>query len=183
MGGVPKPELILEGRSLLRRVLDAVPLASPRVVVGDVVSRDFVVTVEDVPDAGPAYAAAAGLTHVPEGVPMVALLAADLPFLTSDVIAAMLEAVADSHDGATLVDHAGRRQWLCGVWRQAALREALSDVKPGTALRGPLGGLSTAEVDWLDSDLPPWFDCDTPAALEYARSLVAEFPNDRNPTA
>lgn len=176
MGGVPKSELVLGGRSLLRRVLEAVPQASPRVVVGDVVSRGFVVTAEDVPGAGPAYAAAAGLAHVPHQVPTVALLACDLPFLTASVMEALENAMTAEHDGALLVDHAGRRQWLCGVWRASRLHEALSQVEPGQSLRGVLGGLAVTEVAYVDCDLPPWFDCDTPAALAYARSLDSEFP-------
>lgn len=175
MGGVPKPELTLGGRSLLRRVLDAVPRASPRVVVGDVVARDFIVTVEDRPGSGPAYALAAGLAYVPDGVPLVSALAGDLPFLSPDLMAALCAAVVGDRDGAVLVDHNGRRQWLCGVWRREVLAKRLTDAVPGSGLRRLLGELDIAEVSWLDDDLPPWFDCDTPAALAYARQLDREF--------
>lgn len=175
MGGMPKPELMLGGRSLLRRVLDAVPLASPRVVVGEVAARDFIATIEDRPGSGPAYALAAGLQYVPEGVPLVVVLAGDLPFLTVALTEALCEAVKGDRDGAVLIDHNGRRQWLCGVWRRAVLTERLAKAVPGSGVRGLLGGLRIAEVSWLDDDLPPWFDCDTPAALEYARQLDREF--------
>lgn len=176
MGGVPKPELILGGRSMVRRVLDAVPQASPRIVVGDLIARDFTVTVEDLPGAGPAYAAVAGLEHVPHDVPLVVLLAADLPFLNPEVSQALLAAVTEGKDGAVLIDHAGRRQWLCGTWRQSSLRRLAADVVPGMGMRQMLGRLDIAEVAWWDSDLPPWFDCDTPAAFEYAKRLEQEFP-------
>lgn len=90
MGGLPKPELTVGGRSLIRRVLDAVPAASPRIVVGDVVNRGFITVIEDPPGSGPAYALRAGLEHVPTVVPFVAVLAADLPFLTPEVMAVLL---------------------------------------------------------------------------------------------
>ena len=174
MGGVPKPELMLGGRSLLRRVREAVPDAEPCIVVGDVLQRDFLLVTEDRPGSGPAYAVAAGLAYVP-GDPLVVVLAGDLPFLTGEVTAGLCAAVTDGLDGAVLVDHNGRRQWLCGAWRRASIAEALRDVAPGTGVRQALGGLKIAEVSWLDGDLPPWFDCDTPAALEYARGLDRAF--------
>lgn len=179
MGGVPKPELLLGGRSLVQRVLDAVPGARPQVVVGDIVARGFIVTTEDKPGSGPAYALAAGLSHVPETVPLVAVLAADLPFLSAEVMDGLVAAVTPGYDGAVLIDHHYRRQWLCGVWRQSVLRERLAEVKPGMGMRQMVGALRVAELSWLDSDLPPWFDCDTPQALEYARRLDLEFPPTR----
>lgn len=174
MGGLPKPELMLGGRSLLRRVLDAVPDAEPRVVVGDVLKRDFLLVTEDRPGSGPAYAIAAGLAYVPDD-PVVVVLAGDLPFLTPEVVVALRTAVTAEVDGAVLVDHSNRRQWLCGAWRRAPIAECLDNVAPDTGVRQALGGLRIADVPWLDGDLPPWFDCDTPAALEYARKLDRAF--------
>lgn len=174
MGGLPKPELAIGGRSLVRRVLDAAPEANPRIVVGDVINRGFIVALEDPPDSGPAYALRTGLEHVPEAVPLVAVMAADLPFLTPEVIAALCQAVGDN-DGALLVDHHGHPQWLCGVWRRSVLAECGERAQPGMGMRHLFGGLRYEQVSWLDSDLPAWFDCDTPQALEYARRLDREF--------
>ncbi len=175
MGGVPKPELPVGGRSLMRRVLDAVPDAKPRIVVGDVSGRGFIVAVEDPPGSGPAYALRTGLGHVPDAVGLVAVLAADLPFLTPEVITGLVDAIGVDEDGAVLVDHHDRPQWLCGVWRTAVLKERIEGVSPGTGMRQVLGDLRYARVHWLDGDLPAWFDCDTPQALEYARRLDREF--------
>lgn len=183
MGGVPKPELTVGDRSLLGRVLDAVPDARPKVVVGDVVNRGFIVVSEDPPGSGPAYALRTGLEHVPGSVPLVAVLAADLPFLTPEVVEALRNAVDDTVDGAVLVDHHERPQWLCGVWRSKILAQRARDVEPGSGMRDLFGSLSFASVSWFDSDLPAWFDCDTPQALEYARFLDREFgrPNRYRP--
>lgn len=175
MGGVPKPELTVGDRSLIGRVLDAVPNARPKVVVGDVVNRGFIVVSEDPPGSGPAYALRAGLEHIPDSMPMVAVLAADLPFLTPEVVQALQQAVSDDVDGAVLVDHQERPQWLCGVWRVAALVDRARTVEPGTGMQDLFGSLRFASVSWWDGDLPAWFDCDTPHALEYARFLDREF--------
>ncbi|MCG5437078.1 bifunctional protein IspD/ispF, partial [Micromonospora sp. PSH25] len=71
-------------------------------------------------------------------------------------------------DGACFVDGDGRRQSLCGVWRVAALREALHRLTverggtlSGAPVRALLAGLVVREVAWSGEGPPPWFDCDT----------------------
>ena len=90
-------------------------------------------------------------------------------------ITGLVDAIGVDEDGAVLVDHHDRPQWLCGVWRTAVLKERIEGVSPGTGMRQVLGDLRYAHVHWLDGDLPAWFDCDTPQALEYARRLDREF--------
>ena len=172
----PKPLLEVGGRSILRRVLDAVSCARPRIVVGDVAaSNDYLRTREDPDGSGPAYAAAAGLELVPASVPLIAVLAADLPFLDEAAVATLARALDDGEpDGAVLVDDSGRRQWLCGLWRGTALRPVLTGVAPGSGMRHTLGDLKIAEVFIPGRVAPPWFDCDTPQALAEARRLAAE---------
>ncbi|WP_444546051.1 molybdenum cofactor guanylyltransferase [Virgisporangium aurantiacum] len=100
---------------------------------------------------------------------VVVVLAADLPLLTQEAVEALLLALGD-HDGAVFVDDGGRRQWLCGVWRSAALSERLAAL----AASGPLGGRAMRElvaplrvvgVPVGGGRRPPWYDCDTPADL------------------
>lgn len=201
LGGARKPALAVGGRPMLQQVLDAVADARPRVVVGPPdlplpagVDR----TLEQPPGGGPVAAAAAGLALVPAGTPYVALLAADLPFLTREAVALLREAAgggddderrrgdedrrgSDDHgggdgdgdgvDGAVFVDSAGRPQWLCGVWRTGALVSKLGTGRPGTALRTVLGGLRTVRVRAAPAAgrLPPWYDCDTEADLRRGR--------------
>jgi molybdopterin-guanine dinucleotide biosynthesis protein A len=175
LGGVDKPALPVGGRSMLSRVLDAVAGASPRVVVGPArpdLPAGVVQVREDPPGGGPVAAIAAGLAAVSApGGDLVAVLAADLPFLTSDAVAAVLAAAAESAvDGAVLVDAGGREQWLCGVWRMAALRARLADLDPpaGRSVRQLVAGLRVTTVtmpagaDGRIADAPPaWYDCDT----------------------
>ncbi|GHC87304.1 molybdenum cofactor guanylyltransferase [Nocardiopsis terrae] len=175
MGGADKPGLAVAGRTLLERVVDAVRDHHPGAhvtVVGPERDRPRARYVrEDPPGGGPVPALRAGLPHV--GAPWFALLAADLPYLAPEHLAA-LGAAAPGHDGAVLVDAAGRAQWLTGVWRTEALRTALANYG-GRSLYGLLEPLDPARVP-LAGD-PGDFDVDTPEALERVRAELG--PPDR----
>jgi len=171
-GATPKPLLLLKGRPLLHRVLDALPPGTPTVVVGpatDLPGHAQAVT-EDPPGGGPAHALAAGLRHIPGTATHVWLLAADLPLLTHDTTRALREAVGDN-DGAVYTDDL-HPQWLCGCWRVEALRQATKDTRPGASLRSTLGPLPRTEIGWTGDGLPPYFDCDTPEALARAETWL-----------
>jgi molybdopterin-guanine dinucleotide biosynthesis protein A len=172
---------------MLWRVLDAVAGASVRVVVGPVrpgLPADVLQVREQPPGGGPVAALATGLAAFGAGagagpgadagvgvdsgavgIEFVAVLAADLPFLTpADVDALCWAAAAGDHDGAVLVDADGRRQWLCGVWRTGALRRRVAELTPpaGQSMRALMSGLRPHEVDRRDPAAPPpWYDCDT----------------------
>jgi molybdopterin-guanine dinucleotide biosynthesis protein A len=178
MGGADKPALPVAGQSMLTRVLAAVHDANPRVVVGRV-PPDLPVHVhttrEEPPGGGPVAAASAGLALVPSDVTFTALLAADLPLLTGeaiDVLRLTVESVP--MQGAVYRDAEGRRQMLCGVWRTAALRDAMNRLDTergglrGVSVRDLMGHLRVAEVSWRRPGPPPWFDCDTDDDLRIA---------------
>jgi molybdopterin-guanine dinucleotide biosynthesis protein A len=178
MGGADKPALPVGGQSMLTRVLAAVHDADPQVVVGRV-PPDLPVHVfstrEDPPGGGPVAATAAGLSLVPEGISMVALLAADLPLLTGEAIDVLRLTVESAPmQGAVYRDAEGRRQLLCGVWRTAALREAVDRLCAergsvhGASVRELMEYLRVAEVAWRRPGPPPWFDCDTDDDLRTA---------------
>ena len=183
MGGADKPALPVAGQSMLSRVIAAVGDADPRVVVGSV-PADLPVPVqatrEKPPGGGPVAATAAGLALVPDDVALVALLAADLPFLTGEAVDVLRLTVESAPmDGAVYRDADGRPQLLCGVWRTAALRRAVDRVAAsrgtvsGASIRELASVLHVAEVSWRRPGPPPWFDCDTDddlrAAEEWAR--------------
>ncbi|SDY17795.1 Molybdopterin-guanine dinucleotide biosynthesis protein A [Micromonospora pattaloongensis] len=180
MNGVHKPALPVAGRAMLHRVLAAVAPADPCVVVGprtDVAVPGAVRWIrEDPPGGGPVAAIAAGIELLDPGAQLVAVLAADLPLLTTPAVLRLYDAVhASTSDGAVYVDDDGRRQSLCGMWRVGPLRAALARLaaaRPeglaGASMRGLLGGLTVAEIAWPGSGPPPWFDCDTDADLRRA---------------
>lgn len=144
---------------------------------------------EEPPGGGPVPALRRGLAEVSE--PWLALLAADLPFLTGaqlgDVLASARRAGGGGHRGrgdscgAVLTDDAGRAQWLAGCWPASPLRAALAGY-PGNSLHGLLSPLSPVFVGTAGSGAPPpWLDCDTPDDLAVARSLTdqnGEFSDD-----
>jgi molybdopterin-guanine dinucleotide biosynthesis protein A len=179
MGGADKPALRVAGQSMLTRVLAAVHDADPRVVVGRV-PPDLPVHVEatreDPPGGGPVAATAAGLALVPAGVTFTALLAADLPLLTGEAVDVLRLTVesAPPMQGAVYRDAQGRRQSLCGVWRTAALRDALGKLTEergdlrGAPMHALLDQLRFIDVAWRRSGPPPWFDCDTDDDLRTA---------------
>lgn len=184
LGGADKPARRVGGRAMLARVLDAVADAEPRIVVGPPSTLGLPIgvraTTERPPGGGPVAAVAAGLALVPDEVRSVAVLAADLPMLTADAMAA-LRATLSMVDGALFVDADGRRQLLCGVWRAVALRHALDAVAAarggelaGAAMRAVVERLAVTEVLWSDAGPPPWFDCDTDDDLRKARRWAGE---------
>lgn len=172
LGGTAKPALPVGGEPMLHRVLAAVADAEPRVVVGPAslpVPPGVARTQERPPGGGPVPAAAAGLALVPPEVAYLALLAADLPLLTAAAVGRLREAAAEpGRDGAVFVDPSRAPQWLCGVWRTAALRSRLEPASAGAAVRRVLGGLAVTTVVHRGPDPPPWWDCDTAEALARA---------------
>ncbi len=191
LGGPAKPTLPVGGRPMLDRVLDAVADAVPRVVVGAAslaVPVGVVRISEEPPGGGPVAALAAGLTRLadpPVKTPAktlartpttpvpdtVAVLAADLPFLTNAAVTILRRALEESTvDGAVYVDADGRRQTLCGVWRLAALTRRLAALERhhGAALRDLVAGLRVREVASPEREPAPWYDCDTPEDLDRA---------------
>lgn len=172
LGGVDKVLLPVSGRSLLDRTLDAVAGARPVVVVGPRRDVDAPVrwTREDPPGSGPLAGVCAGLLQIPQDTALLAVLAADHPHLTSATVDRLRAAVvaAPRAAGAVLVDEAGRRQWLLGVWRPERLRAAMPEQVRDRPVRALLAGLDPVVVDACGAESS---DVDTPDDLDRAREL------------
>ena len=104
---------------------------------------------------------------------LVAVLAADLPFLRAAHLHTLL-AAAEGRNGAVLIDHEGHPQWLTGCWHPAPLARAAAGYD-GFSLRGLMTPLNPAHVliDPGPGEPPPWLDCDTDADLRQARAWSA----------
>lgn len=194
LGGASKPEVMLAGRRLIDRTLDAAASARAVVVVGpaDVAPPGMRVTREDPPGGGPVAGLAAGLAALPDGAPLVLVLACDLPRVAG-AVPALVDAVSrapkDGVDGAVLVDRGGRAQPLAAAYRRAALDAALGRVVAGRGVEGAsmralLGGLRLVEVPdaaghgvdvdtWVDVEA--WTDGEAPdvARVRGARTDAA----------
>ncbi|MEU7824110.1 NTP transferase domain-containing protein [Catellatospora sp. NPDC049133] len=170
MGGVAKPLLPVGGVPMLRRVLGAAADARALVVVGPPelaaeLPSGAVLTREDPPGGGPVAAIAAGAAVLPADAERVLVVAADLPFLTREAVAALLAVDADV---VMFTDADGRRQHLCAAWRLGALRAGLPANPHGAPMRALLTDVDVVELPWAGEGLPPWYDCDTPDELRAA---------------
>ncbi|REC97922.1 molybdopterin-guanine dinucleotide biosynthesis protein A [Microbacterium sp. AG157] len=163
LGGATKPLVRVGGQTLLRTAVDAVRAAGARrvVVVAPVLDDALEVTWtrEEPPFGGPVAAIIAALGHV--DATEVFVVACDLPTAVP-AVALLGDPVPDAADGVCLDD--GRRQWLIGRYRAAALRTAASGVSEGgrdASMRALLGGLRVEPVPAdpaLTRDIDTWED-------------------------
>lgn len=174
LGGVDKAEVLVAGRALLDRVLDAAANARRTVVLGPPdLNRAGVVTVlEEPPGSGPAAALWAGVTALdrrsPDAAAAVLVLACDVP-LAGRAVPGLLAALASdpAADGAHLVDGTGRVQPLVAVYRRAPLRAALDrlpDHGRGCSMRqlvAELALIRVVDADGDGADADTWDDVAT----------------------
>lgn len=184
LGGADKPGLLVGGRPLLDRVLDACADARTTIVVGGrrPTARPVHWAREEPPGGGPLAALDAGLRHPHATAPLVLVLSADLPFLDRETARSLLDALdAPEHrtrDGALLRDPDGRDQPLVAAYRAEPLRReiALLATEHGSVAGLPLRAL-TAELDLVPvTAAAPLasFDCDTWDDLAAARARIRE---------
>jgi molybdopterin-guanine dinucleotide biosynthesis protein A len=179
LGGAPKPTLTVGGRPLLLRVLDAVVDADPTIVVGPgglapLLPPGAALIQEEPAGGGPVAGLAAGARLVPAGNALVAVLAADLPFLTATVLHGLCAHLAEGGEVAVLLDGAGRPQWLCSVWQRPALMQRLAALGDPTGARmsNVVRGAAVRLIAAEESGAPSWFDCDTADDLRRANELA-----------
>ncbi|HWD83483.1 MAG TPA: NTP transferase domain-containing protein [Kribbella sp.] len=162
-GGVDKAMLVLDGMSLLDRVLTATAGAAETVVVGAerTAYRPVRWTLEEPPAGGPVAGLAAGLAY--GTAPVVVVVSCDLPWITAEDIGALVNGLGD-HDGYGLRDTAGQEQQLAAAYRRTALTKAVAQVgdprdKP---VRRTLAALDLAwtEPTRAGDDVDTWADLD-----------------------
>lgn len=138
MGGAAKPLLVIDGVSLLERALRAVAAvgAAPVVVVAerdaDLAARHPEVswTREDPPFGGPAAAVVAAVRSwqapAADDPDWTFVLACDLPLVGPAVVQLMdaIMLLPSDTEGVCLADPGSRPQWLTGLYRTAAVRDA-----------------------------------------------------------
>jgi molybdopterin-guanine dinucleotide biosynthesis protein A len=178
MGRADKAALEIGGVTLLERALAATATAAELVVVGDQVptSRPVTWTREDPPGGGPAAGLLAGLDSFARRPDLVAVLAVDMPRVTPDTFARLVDALGDepAYDGAVLVDPQGRTQPLCGVYRFSSLQRARpgSPREHGLAMQVLIAGLVLAHVATSGDearDVDTWEDLAALRARDSAR--------------
>lgn len=184
--GGNKASVMLAGRTLLSRALDAHILARRTVVVGppdldlpeDVGSPVANSTAlsrarEDPPFGGPVAGIAAGLMVLAEAqssleTEWTLVLACDLPWAL-EAGRVLVSAAADTspstlRDGFYLEDHTGRAQWLSAIYRTSSLRTAslsLGGAVRGASMRTLVHGMNLQALPdpgALAADVDTWDD-------------------------
>jgi len=173
MGGVLKPLLHVKGEPILGRVIAAVSDAEQIIVVGPEELREFLpqgaeLTRESPPGGGPVAGLAAGWARCTRA-DEIAVVAADLPFLTAAALATLRQLPAGA---AVYVDDEGRWQSMVSLWRASVLSRALLPVPPKSMKDLLRASGDVCEVRWTGDGPPPWFDCDTPEDLALAERLL-----------
>ena len=162
LGGADKATIELGGRSLLERAIDAVVDAGEVVVVGQQVPTERPVTfvLEDPRFGGPAAGLLTGRDSLLRRFPTIAVLAVDMPHLTSSTFRRLHEA-AVGHEGAVLTRD-GRRQlaFVVETERLDAVRPD-REAQHGLAIRAllePLDLVDVASVGPEARDVDTWSD-------------------------
>ena len=190
LGGLDKSTLVYRGNPLRRHVLDSVRAARRVAWVGESTAElaadawsSVRVTRESPAYAGPVAGVAAGLAVLADDpAPFTLVLAADLPH-AAEAVPSLLRRFDGTADGALAVDETGRRQFLLGVYRTAALRAQI-DLH---AASGPLDGMPVrrlvAPFRLTELPLAPGLcgDVDTPADAE-RHGIRLPSPPDRSST-
>jgi molybdopterin-guanine dinucleotide biosynthesis protein A len=166
---------------LLLRVLDATAEADRTIVVGPpslapLLPAGVALVQEEPAGGGPVAGLAAGLRLAPAAARLVAVLSADLPFLTPAVLRGLCQSLDHGgEDVAVLVDESDRPQWLCAVWRRRALVQRLGalDDPWGARMRDLTVDAGVRHVSPEGSGPPPWFDCDTEEDFRRAEELLS----------
>jgi molybdopterin-guanine dinucleotide biosynthesis protein A len=183
LGGVDKAGIRVGSRSLLGHALRAVRGAEHVVVVGPARALPDGVRLvsEDPPGGGPVAGIAAAIGSLRSA--LVVVLACDMPLVTGATIERLVAACSPGEpgapaprpdlDGALLVDHEGRRQYLAAAYRVGALRRALSGLGPpdGQPMRRVVHCLTVTEVA---TDPEVTLDCDTWDDVERSRDLLED---------
>src|SRR5262245_39099031 len=110
--GRDKATMVVDGEALAVRTARVLQtLCEPVIEVGSGVAGIRTVR-EDPPGAGPLAALFAGYNALATDGPVM-LLACDLPFVTADVVRAVLE---HPHPGSVVPLAGGREQYACARW-------------------------------------------------------------------
>ncbi len=152
LGGVDKAAIVVGGRSLLDRALDAVSSAASVVVVG--------------PDRPLPPGVMSASEQPPGGGPVAGIVAADIDVLVS-------AAMSSAAQGALFVDSEGRRQPLVAAYRTSALRAAVAAL--GTARNAAMRELtSRLTLTEIEADAELTLDCDTWDDVARSRNLLED---------
>ena len=184
MGGGDKPLRLIAGRPLLDRVIERLrPQVSALVLNANGDPARFAgyglpVVADSIPDfAGPLAGVLAGLdwaaAHRPD-CPMVLSAATDAPFLPTDLVARMADALETEKADMACAASGGQAHPVIGLWplrlredlRRALADEGVRKVDAWTA------HYRLAIVPFADKPVDPFFNANRPRDLDEAARLL-----------
>lgn len=173
--GSDKAAAVIDGQSLISRILCAIPDEIEVIIVGPdpkFAGRSYRCVQEVPPGGGPVAGFAAALEICTSEI--VALLATDMPFAVTKVIN-LINAMKSHDDVVMYVDHNGFKQPLAAIYRVEAVEKALLLLGSvaGKSMRELISHLDIAEVEISKEISDSLRDIDTPADLDIAIAFAA----------
>jgi molybdenum cofactor guanylyltransferase len=192
--GKPKPLVVLGGQLVLARIKLALERICDEIVL--VVAQDqddatpdtgialgMHIVADRLPGAGPLAGIEVGLKSVE--TPLAFLVAADHPFLSSDLIAGMADIAREGSYDAVVPSYDGRMEPLHAIYSPSAWlpnitsaldngrRSIYDQINHAVESGSPrVHVLENEELAALDPNGRSLFDIDTPASLETARQML-----------
>jgi molybdenum cofactor guanylyltransferase len=184
MGGGDKPLRLIAGRPLLDRVIERLRPQVAGLVLnanGDparFTAYGLPVIADSIPDfAGPLAGVLAGLDWTAANrpdCPMIVSVATDAPFLPTDLVDRMMEAIAAEGTDLACAASGGQAHPVIGLWpvrlreelRSALVKEGLRKVDVWTAR------YRLVTVPFSDRPIDPFFNANRPEDLDAAAALV-----------
>lgn len=152
LSGADKASIEVGGITLLEHALGALVDVNEVVVVGEPVptTRPVTFTREDPAGGGPAAGLLTGLRCFARRPDLVAVLAVDMPLVTSTTFRRLLatRAAHPESDGAALIDEGRKLQYLCAVYAVESLHRVQPSYEDehGLSMRALVGGLRLEHV-------------------------------------
>lgn len=180
--GRDKARLILNGRSFVERIHEALHAVAARVNTVGAKSVDSSSTLPDVPDVYIAWGALGGLHAALSAcsAEWAVVVACDLPFVTGDLLM-RLKALSEDFDAVVPVQQDGRLQPLCALYRTRPCRERARElIEQGERRpRALIEAVRARKVTWEEladlSDAQLFFmNVNTPEDYIAARSRFGE---------
>lgn len=182
MGGRPKGELPLAGKTLLRRVIERVApqvgllLLSVESENRELGAYGFELVTDPVPGhEGPLQGLLAAMQRTSERYPWLLLTPCDAPFLPTDLAARLRVAATQEDEAISVVAAGGRLQPTFSLWHRDVLPALQSAVlEEGMAgFRQFLARSRYATLPWEDSGQPEFFNINDQSALDQAEKIIA----------
>ncbi len=173
--GSDKAAALIDGHTLIERILTSIPDEIDVIIVGPdprIAGRSYQCVQEQPLGGGPVAGFMAGLEICTSEI--VGLIATDMPFAVTRVIN-LLNSMKSHDDAVMYVDASGFIQPLAAVYRVEAVENALHIIGSieGKSMRELTSLLSIAEVVMSTEVEGALMDIDTPADLDTAIAFAA----------